>query len=115
MQNIVFTIIIEQLELMLRLGASHQTCTSVIQPSGNGKHLGNNDSSRESGHNIPSGLDRMIITFMVTVIWYIYTANLQEKLKRLAPQWGRPCALCTSWSLVWGPFSKQITDYMIYT
>lgn len=112
MQNIVFTIIIEQLELMLRLGAPHQTCTSDIQPSGNDR---NNDSSRESGYNIHSGLDRMIITFKMTVIWYIYTANLQEKLKKLAPQWGSPSALCTPWSLVRGPFSKQITDYMIST
>lgn len=67
-QNIVFTITIEQLELMLCLGASHQTCISVIQPSGNGKYLGNNDSSRGSGHNIHSGLDRMIITFKVSLI-----------------------------------------------
>lgn len=100
---------------MLCLGASHQTCTSVIQPSGNGKHLGNNDSSRESGHNIHSGLDCMTFTFKVTLIWYIYTANLQEKLMRLAPRWGRPSAHCTCWPLIWGPFSKQITDYMIHT
>lgn len=50
--KIYFTII--ELELMVRSGASYQTCASVVEPSADGRRRGFSGSRRGSGHEIHS-------------------------------------------------------------